>query len=114
MTNQPVTDKLKNGQVLPVKVKFTDCNGAPLTNLTPAIRLVQGDQTPQSDDSTATITPSSVSAADTLGIMRSNGDGSYIYYMSVNITLNKDYTVVVYPYGTNDQRRLGHVIQATT
>jgi hypothetical protein len=113
MTNQPVTDKLKNGQVLPVKVKFTDCSGAPLTNLTPAIRLVQGDQTPASDDSTAAITPGSVSAADTLGIMRSNGDGSYIYNMSVNITLNKDYTVMVYPYGTNDPRKLAHVIQAT-
>ena len=113
MTNQPVTDKLKNGQVLPVKVKFTDCNGAPLTNLTPAIRLVQGDQTPQSDDSTTTITPGSVSAADTLGIMRSNGDGSYIYNLNVNITLNKDYTIVVYPYGTDDPRKLGHVIQAT-
>jgi hypothetical protein len=113
MTNQPVTDKLKNGQVLPVKVKSTDCSGAPLTNLTPAIRLVQGDQTPASDDSTAAITPSSVSAADTLGIMRSNGDGSYIYNMSVNITLNKDYTVMVYPYGTNDPRKLAHVIQAT-
>jgi hypothetical protein len=113
MTNQPVTDKLKNGQVLPVKVKFTDCSGAPLTNLTPAIRLVQGDQTPASEDSTAAITPGSVSAADTLGIMRSNGDGSYIYNMSVNITLNKDYTVMVYPYGTNDPRKLAHVIQAT-
>jgi hypothetical protein len=113
MTNQPVTDKLKNGQVLPVKVKFTDCSGAPITNLTPAIRLVQGDATPQSDDTTATITPGSVSAADTLGVMRSNGDGSYIYNMSVNITLNKDYTVVVYPYGTDDPRRMGHVIQAT-
>jgi hypothetical protein len=73
---------------------------------------VQGDQTPTSDDTT-TITPGSVSAADTLGIMRSNGDGSYIYNMSVNITLNKDYTVFVYPYGTNDSRRLGHVIMAT-
>jgi PKD domain/Bacterial cadherin-like domain/Bacterial Ig domain len=114
MTNQPVTDKLKNGQVLPVKVKFTDCNGAPITNLTPAIRLVQGDQTPSADDTTATITPNAVGAtADTMGIMRSNGDGSYIYNMSVNITLNKDYTVVVYPYGTNDPRRLGHVIMAT-
>jgi hypothetical protein len=99
--------------VLPVKVNFTDCNGAPLTNLTPAIRLVQGDQTPASDDGTDTITPGSVSAADTLGIMRSNGDGSYIYNMNVNITLNKDYTVVVYPYGTDDPRRLGHVIIAT-
>ena len=113
MTNQPVTDKLKNGQVLPVKVKFTDCNGAPLTNLTPAIRLVQGDQTPQSDDSTTTITPGSVSAADTLGIMRLTATAVTSTTLSVNIALNKDYTIVVYPYGTDDPRRLGHLIQAT-
>ena len=114
MTNQRVTDKLKNGQVLPVKVKFTDCNGTPLTNLNPAIRLAAGDLTPLSDDGTAPIiVPSSASGADTTGIMRSNGDGSYIYNMSVNVTLNKDYTVLVYPYGTGQPQRLGHVIQAT-
>jgi hypothetical protein len=114
MTNQPVTDKLKNGQVLPVKVKFSDCNGAPLTNLAPEIRLIAGDLTPQSDDSTTAITPTSTSAADTTGVMRSNGDGSYIYNMNVNLTkLNTDYTIIVYPYGTGDPRKLGHVIQAT-
>jgi hypothetical protein len=113
MTNQPVTDKLKNGQVLPVKVKFTDCSGAPLTNLQPAIRLLKGDLTPTYDDATDTITPASVSAADTTGFMRSMGDGSYIYNLSVNITTNTDYTVIVYPYGTSDPRKLAHVIQAT-
>jgi hypothetical protein len=114
MTNASVTDKLKNGQVLPVKVKFTDCSGAPLTNLTPAIRLLAGDLTPQTDDSTDVITPPSVSSADTTGVMRSMGDGSYIYNLSVNLAkLNTDYTVLVYPYGTTDPRKLGHVIQAT-
>ncbi len=113
MTNQPVTDKLKNGQVLPVKVKFTDCNGVALTNLKPEIRLVKGDLTPQSDDTAAQITPASTSAADTTGVMRSNGDGSYIYNMNVNITLNTDFTVMIYPYGTGDPQKLGHVIQAT-
>src|SRR5439155_3520278 len=39
MTNQPVTDKLKNGQVLPVKVHVNDCSGAAATTLAPAIRL---------------------------------------------------------------------------
>jgi hypothetical protein len=114
MTNQSVTDKLKNGQVLPVKVRFTDCSGAPLANLTPAIRLATGDLTPLSDDGSAPITvPTSVSGADTTGVMRSNGDGSYIYNMSVNVTLNKDYTILVYPYGTAQPQKLGHVIQAT-
>jgi len=59
-------------------------------------------------------TASSVSNADTNGIMRSSGDGSYIYNMSVNITLNTDYTLIVYPFGTGSPTQyLAHVIQAT-
>jgi hypothetical protein len=114
MTNQPVTDKLKNGQVLPVKVHLADCSGAALSTLSPSIRLLKGDLTPQNDDTLATITPPSVSAADTTGVMRSQGNGDYIYNMSVNLPkLNSDYTVVVYPYGTTSPVQLGHVIQAT-
>jgi len=46
--------------------------------------------------------------------MRSSGDGSYIYNMSVNITLNTDYTLIVYPFGTGSPTQyLAHVIQAT-
>jgi hypothetical protein len=45
--------------------------------------------------------------------MRSNGDGSYIYNMQVNITLSTDYTVLVYPYGIANPQKLGHVVQAT-
>ena len=118
MTNQPVTNKLRNGQVLPVKIQITDCNGAGVNNLTPAIRLVAGDQTTVYDDSAVAITPPSVSAADTNGQMRSSGsDGSYIYNMSVNLAkLNTDYTVIIYPYwttGTPAGPTLKHVIQAT-
>jgi len=116
MTNQPVTNKLKNGQVLPVKIQITDCNGAGVNNLNPAIRLVAGDQTTVYDDSSVPITPPSVSAADTNGVMRSSGsDGSYIYNMNVNIPLNTDYTVVFYPYGNGAATgpTLRHVIQAT-
>jgi hypothetical protein len=114
MTNQPVTDKLKNGQVLPVKVHVNDCAGSPVTTLTPAIRLVKGDLTPQSDDATVAITPTSSSAADTTGVMRSAGGGDYIYNMQVNLPqMNADYTVAVYPYGTSSPMELGHVIQAT-
>jgi len=117
MTNQPVTNKLKNGQVLPVKIQMTDCSGAPINNLTPAIRLVAGDQTAVFDDSSVAITPQSVSNADTTGQMRSSGtDGSYIYNMNISIPLNQDYTVVIYPYwtsGTPSGPTLRHVIQAT-
>jgi hypothetical protein len=118
MTNQPVTNKLRNGQVLPVKIQITDCNGVGVNNLTPAIRLNEGDQTSVPDDASVLIQPPSVSNADTTGFMRSSGsDGSYIYNMSVNLAkLNTDYTVVVYPYGTavpNNTLTLRHVIQAT-
>ena len=114
MTNQPVTDKLKNGQVLPVKVRISDCTGAGVATLTPAIRLVKGDLTPQSDDAAVAITPTSSSSADTAGVMRSQGGGDYIYNMQVNLAaLNTDHTVVIYPYGTGSPSTLGHVIQAT-
>jgi hypothetical protein len=114
MTNTPVTNQLKNGQVLPVKVKLTDCNGAPITNLNPAIVLKKGDLTSVSDDGIVGITPTSVSNADTTGFMRSNGDGSYIYNMNVNITLNTDYTVIIYPYGlSTSSQYFAHVIRAT-
>jgi hypothetical protein len=114
MTNQPVTDKLRNGQVLPVKVHIADCAGAAATGLTPAIRLVKGDSTPQADDGSVLITPPSVSSADTTGIMRAQGGGDYMYNMAVNLaTLNTDYTVVIYPYGISSPVQLGHVIQAT-
>ena len=114
MTNQPVTNKLKNGQVLPVKVQITDCNGVPVTGLSPAIRLVAGDQTTVTDDSVTPITPDSVSSADTTGVMR-NTDGAYMYNLSVNLPkLNTDYTVVIYPYGIGvTTQTLRHVIQAT-
>ncbi len=95
-------------------MKFTDCSGAPLTNLQPAIRLLAGDLSPINDDSTVTITPTAAgSTADSTGVMRSMGDGSYIYNMNVNITLNTDFTVMIYPNGTGDPQKLGHVIQAT-
>jgi hypothetical protein len=117
MTNQPVTNKLKNGQVLPVKIQITDCNGAGVNNLNPAIRLGEGDQTATPDDAVVSITPDSVSSADTSGVMRSSGsDGSYIYNMRVNVAkLNVDYTVIIYPYGNGQATgpTMRHVIQAT-
>ncbi|HEX6701899.1 MAG TPA: hypothetical protein VF101_14325, partial [Gaiellaceae bacterium] len=118
VTNTPVTNKLKNGQVLPVKIQITDCNGAGVNNLSPAIRLVEGDQTSVPDDSVVQITPPSVSNADTTGVMRSSGsDGSYIYNMSVNLPkMNTDYTIEIFPYwtsGTPSGPSMRHVIQAT-
>jgi hypothetical protein len=120
MTNQPVTNKLKNGQVLPVKIQITNCSGVGQNSLVPAIRLAAGDQTTTPDDVAVAITvPTSASNADTTGVMRSSGsDGSYIYNMNINLppsALNTDYTVIIYPYGNGQPvgPTLRHVIQAT-
>jgi hypothetical protein len=115
LADQPVSDKLKNGQVLPVKVKIADCNGVAVSGLAPVIQLVKGDQTTVTDDTAQVITISSVSAADTGTTMRS-GDGFYIYNLKVSVAsseLGKDYTIIVYPYGTGTPQTLRHVIVPT-
>jgi uncharacterized repeat protein (TIGR02543 family) len=119
VSNTPVTDKLKNGQVLPVKVRIADCNGNPITGLAPTIALKKGDLTDGvNDDSTVTVTPDSVSGADTSGVMRA-ADGYYIYNMKVSLP-NADlgitpYTIIITPgitgYVANMQLR--HKIMAT-
>jgi hypothetical protein len=102
MTDQSVTDELKNGQVLPVKVRIANCNG-PITGLNPSIVLKVGDATDGvSDDSLTTIVPDSVSAADVNGVMRQASDGTYIYNMKVNATpaqvsAGTVFTIVVTP-----------------
>jgi len=115
MTNQPVTDQLKNGQVLPVKVSIKDCNGNPINALSPAIALKQGDLTDQTDNSTDSITPTSVSSADTTGVMRQQSDGTYMYNMKVDVTIGQPYTVVITPTipGYASSLTLRHKIIAT-
>jgi len=113
MTNQPVTDKLKNGQVLPVKVQLADCAGVSLAGLSPVIELRAGDLTSTPEVGTDTIPVQSVSAADSGNIMRA-ADGFYIYNLRINVpTLNTPYTIIIYPYGTSNPATLRHVIQAT-
>jgi hypothetical protein len=112
LTDQPVSDKLKNGQVLPVKVKVADCNGVPVTGLAPVIQLVKGDQTGINDDTAQVISISSVSSADTGTTMRS-ADEFYVYNLKVSVAsteLGKDYTIIVHPYGTGTPQTLRHVI----
>ena len=112
LADQPISDKLKNGQVLPVKVRIADCNGVPVTGLTPVIQLVKGDQTAVNDDGAELITISSVSSADTGTTMR-QVDSQYMYNLRVNVAsadLGKDFTIIIYPYGTGSPQTLRHVI----
>jgi hypothetical protein len=64
-----------------------------------------------------TITPNSVSSADSTGVMRSSAsDGSYIYNMRISLSqLNAPWTIIIYPYGNGQPvgPTLRHVIQAT-
>jgi uncharacterized membrane protein len=115
ITNQSVSDKLKNGQVLPVKLYVKDCAGVADMSLTPVIQLVKGDQTAANDDGTDVITISSVSAADTGTYMRA-ADGFYIYNLRVSVAssdLGKDFTIIVRPYGTSSSVSVRHVIIPT-
>jgi hypothetical protein len=120
VSNTPVTDKLKNGQVLPVKVRIADCNGVPITGLSPTIVLKKGDLTDGvMDDSLVTVTPDSVSSADTNGVMRYVTDGYYLYNMKVSLP-NADlgitpYTIVITPgiTGYVASMQLRHKILAT-
>ena len=115
LADQPVADKLRNGQVLPVKIRITDCNGVPVIGLQPAITLEKGDRTPINDNVTETIAVSSVSSADTSGVMRA-ADGHYTYNMRINVPsadLNSPYTIIVSPNGTSNPATLRHKIIAT-
>jgi hypothetical protein len=118
LANQPVSDKLKNGQVLPVKVRLTDCAGATVNGLSPYIELAKGDLTAVPDDATETIAIASVSSADTGQVMRQMADGSYIYNLRVSLPsgeIGKDWTIIVYPYGKSaGGATLRHVIVATS
>jgi hypothetical protein len=118
MTNQPVTDKLKNGQVLPVKVRIADCNGNPISGLSPKIELKLGDLTSEvADNSVQPIDITNASSADTSGFMRAV-DGSYMYNLRINVptnTLNQAYTIVITPNaaGYPSGMTLRHKIVAT-
>jgi hypothetical protein len=115
LADQPVSDKLRNGQVLPVKVRIADCNGVAVTGLAPVIQLVKGDLTTVNDDGAEVITIGSVSAADTGTTMR-QVDSAYMYNLRINVPsadLAKDFTIVIYPYGTGTPQTLRHVIVPT-
>jgi hypothetical protein len=93
-------NKVQKGQVVPVKISI-GCNGTNLTGLSPNIQLLSGNQSPETEAGTETLT-TSVSSADTGQTMRPV-DGGYIYNLAVpkdsTATVGKQYTVRVNPFG---------------
>jgi putative ubiquitin-RnfH superfamily antitoxin RatB of RatAB toxin-antitoxin module len=85
---------VKLGNVIPVKLSLTDCNGHAVTSRTLQIRLYAGTLTAVSE-TTQFVTATSVSAADTTGLMRL-ADGQYMYNLGTKgLTNDLPYTVVI-------------------
>jgi hypothetical protein len=96
---KPGLDNLvQKGQVVPVKISVAGCDGTNLAGLSPDIRILSGDPTPQTDE-TDFVVPTTVSAADTSGVMRPVSDG-YIYNFRVpDGAVGAKYTIRVSPFG---------------
>jgi hypothetical protein len=113
----PITAGLYNavpkGYVLPVKITV-GCSGVFNSSLTPAIQLYSGDVDPATDsgDSTAAITTTSASSADSGTTMRL-ADGQYIYNLQVPATtsVGQMYTVAVWPFGKSNPTVLRAVLK---
>ncbi len=95
-----VYNAVQTGRVVPVKITV-GCSGTFLGGLTPAIQLLTGEVDPGTDpgDASLNISTTSVSAADTTGVMR-QVDGEYIYNLHVpTAAANALFTVRVRPFG---------------
>lgn len=91
----------KAGSVIPVKITV-GCNGAPLTGLAPTIQLIQGDVDGTTDTGTNDVTTTSVSSADTTGIMRYAAP-QYIYNLQVpSAPSGTLFTIRVRPFSNSD------------
>lgn len=87
------------GQAVPVKVRITDCGGVERTDLSPAIRLRQGDGV--STDGAMNgpeLEPVTRSASERRGVMARNGN-HYHYTLGADLAPGR-WTILVYPYGT--------------
>lgn len=92
---------VQKGRVIPVQIRL-GCGGIPLTGLTPSIVLLSDDVDPATDDSSATVlVPTTVSSADTTGVMRATDEG-YIYNLHIpsNATAGDRFTIRVRPWGS--------------
>jgi hypothetical protein len=96
----PLKDGARNtvkvGSVVPVKVKVTNCLGEPVLDKTLSIRLLVGIvEAGDVDDGRNVLEQTSVSSADTTGLMRVS-EGHYIYNLNTKgLTAGTDYTFAV-------------------
>jgi hypothetical protein len=91
-----------------VKVRVTDCNGAGVANLAPRISVIKTVGSTPSSGVEETIT--NTNSPDSNGIMRSVGDGSYLYNLATKslsdstatyrITITGPFTSVTTLFGT--------------
>ena len=93
------TNMVQKGQIIPVEI-FVGCGTTNLTNLTPHIRLLGGNVSPETESGSTTVTTTSVLAADIGQTMRPI-DGGYIYNLQVpnNAAANQKFTIRVNPFG---------------
>ena len=92
---------VRKGQVVPVKISVTGCDGINLAGLSPYIQLFSGDPTVAINEADFIVPTASVSA-DTGQIMRPDVDG-YIYNLKVpsdtKATVGAKYYIRVSPFG---------------
>ena len=90
-----VRNIVKHGNVVPVKLRFADCNGNALGDRTLSIRLVAGVVNGEDVADGAETIPTSTSAADTTGIMRFL-DSHHMYNLTTKgLTAGSAYTIVI-------------------
>jgi len=94
----PIRDSVRNvvkhGNVIPVKLAIHDCNGNPVLDKTLSIAVYAGILNPGDDQAEEEI-PTSVSAADSNGVMRLV-DTHYMYNMSTkSLAVTLPYTIIV-------------------
>ena len=71
----------KIGSTIPVKITVTGCDGGQVTNLTPAVNLVQGDTTPD-----VAVNEAAVAEVATNGKLMRWSDTQYIYNLSTKLS----------------------------
>ena len=81
----------KLGSTIPVKIQITDCNGNPVTNLSPQVSLKKMDATPD-----VAVNETVVSTVPDQGTtMRHAGDGQYIFNLATKALSQGSWRVTV-------------------